>query len=422
MTDTTETVYEALTDARAQDDAVPESAPRNFVTHLLSLSSSKVADGLIDPKLVLSWLLTSLGAPTLYAGLLVPVREAGALLPQIFTAGPIASRARRKWVWAAGAAGQGICAGGMVVAALTLSGAAAGATIVALLAALALSRSICSVAYKDVLGKTAPQHARGTATGLAGSVAAGGTILYGLLLSAGIFDKQVLVICGIALAAGLWLLAGALFTTLAEEANPGEGGTPRETLAKLPLIWQERALGRFILVRGLLTATALAPPFMVTLGTSGAGESFGALGLLVLASAGAALVSGWVWGRLSDRSSRKVLIYAGLAAAVTLGLTTALALSGPLGMVTLPALLFGLMLAYQGVRVGRSTYLVDLAPEEQRTLYTALSNTVIGVILIAGAGFGILAQFAGAATVIAIMAAMSAGGALLALTLEEVQD
>jgi hypothetical protein len=68
---------------------IPEEAclaqPQNFTTHVMSLAATKTGDGLADPKLVLAWLLGALGAPQAAIGLLVPVREAGALLPQLFT-------------------------------------------------------------------------------------------------------------------------------------------------------------------------------------------------------------------------------------------------------------------------------------------------------------------------------------------------
>ena len=64
----------------------------------MSLTFSKSADGLVDPKLVLSWLMTHLGAPVFLIALLVPIRESGALLPQLFTAGYLRSRPQRKWV------------------------------------------------------------------------------------------------------------------------------------------------------------------------------------------------------------------------------------------------------------------------------------------------------------------------------------
>ena len=79
---------------------IPESAcqqePGNFFRHVGALALTKSADGLIDPKLVLSWLMTALGAPVALIGLLVPVREAGALLPQLVTAAYLRKLQRRK--------------------------------------------------------------------------------------------------------------------------------------------------------------------------------------------------------------------------------------------------------------------------------------------------------------------------------------
>ena len=83
-------VYEMLTgedDGRVCRD-IPDSAgndqPRNFLLHVLALGATKTADGLSDAKLVLAWMLGALGAPAAATGMLVPVREAGALLPQLF--------------------------------------------------------------------------------------------------------------------------------------------------------------------------------------------------------------------------------------------------------------------------------------------------------------------------------------------------
>lgn len=119
-------VYEILTsedDGRVCRD-IPESAckdqPRNFLVHLISLAATKTGDGLSDPKLVLSWIMTQLGAPAFLIGLLVPVREAGALLPQLFTAGAIRSMPQRKWAWAAGSLIQGLAVAGIGAIAFVL--------------------------------------------------------------------------------------------------------------------------------------------------------------------------------------------------------------------------------------------------------------------------------------------------------------
>lgn len=428
---TLEKVYEALViddEGRACRD-IPDSAcreePRNFLTHVTSLSLSKLADGLIDPKLVLSWLMTSVGAPGYLIGLLVPVREAGALLPQMFTAGAIRKMQLRKYAWAAGAVVQGLGALGIFASALLLEGTVAGWAILASLTVLALARSVCSVSYKDVLGKTVSKSRRGTATGTAGSIAAGLVIVFALLLVFDVIERRSLVLGGLVVAGACWIAGGLLFSTLQEHKGATEGGQTAFTVARenLSLLKEDKQLRLFIYARGCLTATALAPPFMVAAASGERQSAFEGLGFLVLASSGAALVSSAVWGRFADRSSRKVLLASAIAGAIALTATAAASILGVLQTVwVLPVLLLGLMIAYQGVRLGRSTHLVDMATEETRAAYTALSNTIIGVILLGGSVFGVIAQFFGNAVVLSAMAALCLVGAFFAARLDEVQQ
>lgn len=58
----------------------------------------------------------------------------------------------------------------------------------------------------------------------------------------------------------------------------------------------------------------------------------------------------------------------------------------------LPAMLFVLMIAHQGARLGRSVHVVDMADLNNRATYTALSNSVVGLVLLAGGVFGVIAQ------------------------------
>ncbi|WP_293607827.1 MFS transporter [Ponticaulis sp.] len=408
---------------------IPESACKeegnNFLRHVVSLTLSKSSDGLIDPKLVLSWLLTHLGAPAYLIGALVPVREAGALLPQLLTAKKIRELPRRKWAWALGALVQGLSALVIALSALFLSGLQAGLAIVGSLAVLAVARSVCSVSYKDVLGKTVDKSHRGTATGLAGSLSAGAVIIFALILTFDLVERELLVLFAISLAGLFWMIAALNFTGLREEKGATEGGknSLEAAASNITLLKEDRQLRLFIITRGLLTVTALAPPFMITAAGEGGTDGYGGLGFLVLASAIASLVSSAVWGYLADRSSRKVLMFSAVAGAIALIATSVAGALGYLGVpLLLPVLLFGLMIAYQGVRLGRSTHLVDMANEDTRAAYTALSNTIIGVVLLAGGVFGVIASFAGALSVLGIFALMCVGAGLMAVQLEEVQS
>lgn len=415
--------YDSLTGASAGDAS--EREQKNGVIHILSLSVTKLADALINPKLVLTWMLTALGAPGAIIGALVPVREAGALLPQLVLAHRVEAAPQRRLFWASGSALQGIAALGIGLSALLLNGAVAGWAILGCLTALAIARSVCSLSYKDALARSIPKGKRGSLTGAAAAFGSAISLAFAVLLSVGIIPLTVTALgltCMIA--GGLWLAGAAVFTRLDEASDDGSVGEGALSFSHLiaPLK-QDAMLRRFILARACLTVTALCPPFILMLSAGAEGGEVGTLGPLLLASAAASILSSWVWGRLSDRSSRQTLMAAGAMAAVTYAALALWALSHDGKVTSLIAVgtLFLAQIAYEGVRAGRKLHLTDMAEDAARARYTALSNSIIGIVLLVGGVFGLLSDMIGAAGVIAIFAGVSALGALFASGLEEVQ-
>lgn len=420
-----EKLFEAVT---GQDDEAPpvgRHEPRNGAVHVVSLSLTKVADGLIDPKLVLAWLLTALGAPAVFIGALVPVREAGALLPQLALARWVERQPLRKRVWAGGSALQGIAALGIALSALQLQGWAAGLAVVLCLGALAVARSACSVSHKDALARTIAKTRRGAISGVAASAASAAVLAFGAALAVGLIPLEPQAIsAAVAVAGLLWLSGAAVFLLLAEEArDPGaEEGGAAEVLSR-PLR-EDSQFRRFVATRALLTVTALAPPFLVMLSAEGEARRLGYLGPLILASAAASILSAYVWGRLSDRSSRQTLIASAALGALVLGAAAAMGIaSGGLGGAAGSVLaIFAAQIAYEGVRTGRKLHLTDMASDTERARYTAVSNSLIGVVLLVGGLFGVLADLAGPAWVLAAFAVLCAVAAVVATSLEEVQQ
>ncbi|MCZ7598821.1 MAG: hypothetical protein M5U09_15250 [Gammaproteobacteria bacterium] len=127
-----ESLYDLVTgdeDTRVCKD-IPSAAcndqPRNFFAYLAANVLNKVADEVTSARLVLPWLMGALGVPAAFAGFLVPIREAGVLLPQLLVAAWVRGRAMRKPVWMTGARLSSAALALMAVTALSLSGAAAG--------------------------------------------------------------------------------------------------------------------------------------------------------------------------------------------------------------------------------------------------------------------------------------------------------
>lgn len=413
---------------------LPESAcraqPRNYGVHVVSLSLTKLGEGLADPKLVLAWLLDAIGAPTWALGLLVPVRESLAMLPQLVISARIRRLPVRKTVYVLGCIVQGaaiIGFGLMGWFAQAGSGTLVGIVAVALIAAFALGRSLCSISFKDVLGKTVDIGRRGSVSGTAGTVAAVVTLLLALGYSIGWIPLTVPVVAGMVVLGGAcWLLAASIFGSIREQPGATEGGIDglAAVIAQLGLLRSDAHLRRLIVTRVLLLSTALAPPFYIALSGQSAASGLGTLGPFLIASAGASLTSAYVWGRLADKSSRRVLMVAATVAALANAVAAFVALVMPEALDVaplLPVLLFILMIAHQGVRLGRSVHVVDMADRDSRATYTALSNSVVGLILLAGGIFGVIAQWLGIGAVFALFALMSALAIRAAAGLEDVQ-
>jgi hypothetical protein len=148
--------------------------------------------------------------------------------------------------------------------------------------------------------------------------------------------------------------------------------------------------------RTLLLVSALTPPFVVALATDVGGAGLAGLGPFVIGSGVAALLGGRGWGRLADRSSRLVMVWAaGSAAVIVLGLLAALQVDGVREVELLyPGAYLLLALCHTGSRIGRKTYVIDLADGNKRTDYVAVSNAAMGVLLlVAGAISAVIATF-----------------------------
>jgi predicted MFS family arabinose efflux permease len=228
------------------------------------------------------------------------------------------------------------------------------------------------------------------------------------------------VIAAIAMAGLLWLLAALLFSRLSEDdSSPGD---PKKMRFYWQLLRDDSNLRRFILVRGLLVSMALAPPFLVML-AQGAEQLTGQLGLFLAASSAAGFCSAYIWGRLSDWSSRLMLCLTGCLGAAALVVAIFAYYAGLSGTVwVIPVILFVLMVAYQGVRQARSTYLVDISPEDRRSANAAVANTSIGVILLLAGVLGGALSWVGPVGAPAGYAAMSLAGGIAALSLRDVSD
>ena len=403
--------------------------PRNFFLQIFSNMFIQLGDTLSNPKTVLTWLMSYVSAPVYLISLIVPLRESGSMVPQVFFAPFIRKRSIRKWLWIIGALLQFLAIGAIGIIVLNFKGVTAGWLIVTAVVLFSLSRSISSLSSKDIIGKTIPKTRRGRMKGYAVSVsgvlvlAAGLFMLYRSEKGANInFYTNIIFF-----ASTTWLVAAVIYSGIKEFPSQikEESSNKNNIFASFGLLKTDKQFRNFIIARTLLLCTALSAPFYVVLAQNYVGKEAYLLGLFIIAKGVASTVSSPIWGKYADKSSKNIMAVAVLIASV-LGIFIFFTISYfPLlrsAKWLYPVVLFILGIAHQGVRLGRKTYVIDMGTGNERTSYVSVSNTVIGIILLMVGGLSALASLLSVEGVILLLSVLGLAGAYKSYKLPNVEQ
>lgn len=112
-------------------------------------------------------------APLWVVSLLVPIREAGALLPQLIVASILRVKKIRKWVWFNACLVLTLCGVALIILAITGEGFWGSVLVLVTLTILSLARGVTSITSKDVMAKTIDKESRGHLMGWSTSIAGG---------------------------------------------------------------------------------------------------------------------------------------------------------------------------------------------------------------------------------------------------------
>lgn len=397
--------YDLITDdgeiRTCQDisDKACEEAPNTFALVSLNGFCTKLAEQLASPGMVIPWILSALNASVVFSGFLIPIKNAGSLLPQLFISAKIRGFSKRKYFWVAAGASQGLILILMALVVFSTSGNLAGYLIILGVLIFNVASGVGSIAFKDVMGKTVPKGKRGRL--LAVRATGGGilTTVAGLIFYFWDFKdtESLWPYIGLLLAAAiLWWLSAMLYAQIAEKPGATEGGrTPAKELRKaLKLLKKDGNFVNFLITRSLLMAVPLLMPFFVVYAKEELEASLAGLGLFVVIGGISNAISSPIWGKFADRDSRRLMQ---IAASISI-LSCLYVLSFPFwdeslkSVFSFAPVFFLNVISHAGARLGRKTYLVDYAPKKERPLYVSLANTFIGVITIISGFIGVIAE------------------------------
>lgn len=411
-----------------------EKAPEGWNYNVLLLQGVFVDLGRIfaSPQLVLPFLYISLGAPTLFAGMIVPLTQLARMVSQIVAAPLLTSHRVLKWYMALGLT---IVAGSLTIIGMTAHGASAVAIALLFLAvatAVGVGEGLGILAFQSLIHRIMTRDRQSS-------------LQFTQRIIGGVLGVMVAVASHFALRnidpltshitllwIGIAVIVASVLTCMAIRHTPEPRDTRRTAvphdqskgrLAQLrdgmALVGAAPAFRRFSIAQGLMLSVSLAMPFYAIHATLLHGGTAGALSIFVIGNSLGMAAGGMVWRRQANHSLRQTMAAAtGVAA---LGGVCALAIDhwpeirhpASYGIV-----FFLVALASQGVAVPRKVYLLAIAPKADSAYYVAVSNAINGALgMVFAFLMGALAHIQHVIWPIALLVGMSIVAGIYVMTL-----
>jgi hypothetical protein len=381
----------------------------NFRTLLSQGTFVNVSYQLASATIVLPFIYVAVGAPVVFAGLILPIVQISGLISFLIGAPLLGAPWLRKWYI--------VLATIIVAAAMTVVGLAAQVSladfwIVILFLVVAgvvgMSQGLSGMAFKDLIARVVSEQRRShllfAQTGIAGILTI--LIAFGtrrLVDHTDALDEHLEMLwVGI-----LVMLLACVVTAMVRETplTAGRGSSDRRTskliddpstprlkaddsmTGQFRFVMREGWYRRYLVQRALLLSVELATPFYALHAASQHVHKHGSLSIFVIASSMALVVSGIFWRRVSEKSVRLVFRLAAIIAGMAGGIAIATELDPALQSVWSHGVVFFLIvLARQGSSNARTLYLIRWATDTERPFFMAISGVTIG-------GLGILAAF-----------------------------
>jgi len=383
----------------------------NFRTLLSQGTFVNIAYQLASANVVLPFIYMAVGAPALFAGVILPIVQISSLVAPLIGAPLFEISPLRKWYLVLSFI---VVAASMSVIALAAHASAATVWLVILFLIVAgvvgISQGLSGMAFKDLVGRVVPEARRSSLlfaqTGLAG--------LFTIAIAFGAkhlvdhddpLDEHLeLLWAGIAVMIMSCLAAALIREAPVYErhagAPSGAGSAPprAETgegfVTEFQNAWRQEWYRHFLILRSFLLSVELATPFYALHAATHHAGTPGSLNVFVIASSAALVVSGFFWRRATDYSIRLVFRLAATMAAVA-GLVAIAAEAIPeiRDPWTHGIVFFLIVMARQGSSNARMLYFVKLTDDEERPYFMAISSVTIGVLAtVVAFAFGALAH------------------------------
>lgn len=404
---------------------------RNYRLGVANAAVFGFAEAMVAPSLVLALFVAQLGGSNFLIGLLPAIYNGGWFMPQFLVAHRMQRLALKMPIFAVAAVIRVVC-WGLIVSATLLLGATQPTLLLAiffvLFAIFAFTAGFGGNAFMTIVAKVIPMQRRGSFFGWREFFATVTGLAAGYLVSLILNPNRglafptnfalLLALAFVGIVVGLFL-----FTRVSEPSEIVEGDAIsfREHMRAARRVFSENhVFRRYLLARIVLAGGDLATPFYAIYATRELGAPEQTVGLYIGITTLVALVCNPFLNWLSDHSRLGWVIRLAAGAALFMPLIAlGLGLLKNDGSLALP---FGMVFALYGLartagNISFPTYLLNIAPAGERTLYIGMTNSLLGIATFIPIIGGTLLDLFGFMPLFVITLITSACGLILALDL-----
>jgi MFS family permease len=393
----------------SHDTFVQRHSRRNYTLGVMNGAVFGFVDAIWAPSLVLALFVAQLGGSNLLIGLLPAIYNGGWFLPQFLVSHRLDRLPLKKKLYLAAAVIRIIC---LILIVLTtfLIGPSNPTLLLTLFFIFYITYSFTAGlggnAFMTMVGKIIPLQRRGLFFGMRDLTGTASGIVAGLLISFALdphrgleFPYNFGIIFILTLASVT--LGLALFGLVMEprDSTAANGVTFREQLRAARVVWREnRMFRRFLTTRVTLALADVATPFYAIYATRELGAPEQIVGLYIGLTTLSAMVTNPVWSWISDHRGNRPMLFAAAITALTMPfIAFVFGLFHPSPPLVVP---FGILFVFYGAgrtagNIAFPTYLLEIAPAAERSLYIGFTNTLLGIATFIPAGGGILLDLFG---------------------------
>lgn len=365
----------------------------NYLVGLLNGAIFGFVDALIAPSLTLALFITQLGGSSLLVGLMSAIYNGGWFIPQFLTAHRLQRRPLKKTVYRDAAYVRIVC--WFLIVVVTFRLGTSNPTLLlfiffVLMTIYSLAAGFAGNAFMTIVAKIIPVQRRGSFFGWREFSGTAAGLLAGYLVAVALSPARGLVFpdnFGIlfVLTFGLVGVGLLLFNLVREPAEEisGEGVTfIQQWGAAKGIVRENHVYRRYLATRFVLAAGDLATPFYALFATQKLGAPDSIVGLYIGLTTLSALVATPILSWLSDRRhvNTVMVIAAGATPLIPLIALSFALLTGSSGSAVTFSVIFLIYgVARTAANTSFPTFLLNLAPAPQRTLYIGFTNTMLGI-------------------------------------------